>query len=160
MHFKIIIKNKSFTLVEILIVVSLLVGIFVIFLSSFLKISKEYFSLYNDTVKIKAILEQARESSVLGLENQSWGVYFVNSSSAYYLFSGSSFISSTNYSQFFLESSNIFSDPAQNQTKEVIFQKYSGFTTSTQIKIKSKNKPLESIIYVNRVGNIEFEILK
>ena len=159
MHLKII-KNISFTLVEILIVIILLLGIFAIFSKPLLQFSQDYFTVYNDTIKIKATLEKARDNAIIGLENKDWGVYFVNSTSAYYLFSGNSFNSASNYSQFFLEQNNIFIDPSQGQTKEIIFKKQLGYTTSSQISISSVNRRITSKIFINRFGNIEFEILK
>lgn len=124
------------------------------------QISQDYSSVYNDTIRIKAVLEKARDNAILSLENQNWGVYLVNSTSVYYLFSGDSFETSKNYSQFFLDGNNIFIEPPVGQTKEVIFQKQTGYTTSTQISIASFNQKIRSIISVNIFGNIDFEILK
>lgn len=131
-----------------------------IFSRPMLQVSKNYFAVYNDTIQVKAILEKARDNAIIGLENQDWGVYIVNSTSAYYLFSGNSFASSTNYSQFFLDKNNIFVDPPENQTKEIIFKKQFGYTTATQISIVPTDRQITSTISINNFGNINFKILK
>lgn len=155
---KIILKN-GFTLVEILIVITILLLISVIIFRGTLEFSKDYLTVRDDTIKIKSILESAKNKAFIGELDSDWGVYFVNSTSIYYLFSGSSFNMSDNFSQFYLNDNNIFIDPATNSVKEIIFKKYTSNTpTSTKISISSRNSKIISNIFINRFGNIDFEI--
>ena len=154
-------KQKSaFTIVEILLVVSILFFISTFFLRSFLNIPKDYSSVQNDTFKIKSILETARNKALINESDSDWGVYFVGSSSSYYLFSSTTFASSTNYYQYFLDENNIFLDPSSSSVKEIVFQRHTGYTNPATITISSFNGKVISNIFVNPFGNIDFEIKK
>ena len=153
-------KYKAFTIVEILIVASILFFISAVFLRPLINISKDYSTVRSDTFKIKAVLETAQNKATIQESNSDWGVYFVGSSSSYYLFSGPSFSSSTNYYTYFLDENDIFLDPNSSSVKEIIFKKGSGYTNYATITISSYNQKVISNIFVNPFGNIDFEIKK
>lgn len=154
-----IILKKCFTIIEILIVIFILLAISTVIFKSSLEFSKDYFTVKDDITKIKTVLESAKNKAFLGELDSDWGVYFENSTSIYYLFAGSSFNNSQNFSQYFLDDNNIFTDPPANSIKEIVFKKYSGYTgTSTKVSISSLNSKVKGDIFINQFGNIDIEI--
>ena len=100
--------KQSFSLIEITVVISIFLLIVTIFFSRFFEFSGDYASISGDLNSIKKTLETAREKALIGEEYTNWGVYFENSSSAYYLFAGQSFASSIKFFKNYLNPNNKF----------------------------------------------------
>lgn len=128
--------KKGFTLVEILIVI-MIVGVIIGFSAYwFIKATQSKFSLDETAEYILLILKIAREKSIIGEENSIWGVYLVNSATPpdrIYIFQNDT---NNLKDSFELPNEISFFDFS---TKTVTFQKLSGITTSTFIKIGSVN---------------------
>jgi hypothetical protein len=149
---------KSFSIIEMMIVLLFFLGIAIILASKPFSLSSGYQIVKGDAEKIKQILDTAREKAVMNEKGSNWGVYFVGSSSAYYLFAGNSFPSSTEYTVYYLDSSNIFFDPASGTTKTILFQRYKGYATNTKVEFGLKNGSIKGRININYFGNVDFEI--
>jgi hypothetical protein len=88
-----------------------------------------------------------------------WGIHFVNTTRDYYeIFStgtdysdGAKVIVSTNY----LGSGAQFSDPAASSSKDIIFNRISGFTSASSVAIFSEN--VAKTISVSSVGIISVQ---
>lgn len=144
------IKN-GFTLIEILIVTSLIafiIGSSVYFHS---KLTQSSFMVNETASLVVNVLNLAREKAMLGEENDNWGVLLVNTSTStdyLYLFKGST----TNLRQRFnLPKEVSFFD---FNTTTIIFQKISGQTSSTTIKIGLSRGGILKYIKVSNLGNI------
>jgi len=145
-------KNKAFTLFEILLVL-LLIGFIIGFSSYF------YFNFFKSDFVIKesanfiiTILNLARQKALVGEENDNWGVWFVNTTTQdyFYLFKGST---SSLRNRYELPLQVTFLDFSE---KIVLFNKISGQTTSTNIKI-GLNEDLYKTIKISTSGAIILE---
>lgn len=129
--------SQAFTLIEILIVV--IIVAFIIGFSSYFysKLSRGEFILEEAVNLTLFVLKTAREKSLVSEENDSWGVYLVNTSTPpdrIYIFKGNV---SNLKDTFDLPSEITFYDFA---TKTILFQKLTGETTQTNIKLGLHNQ--------------------
>jgi len=124
-------KNSGFTLIEILVVTSIVA--FIIGFSSYfyIKFSKSTFVIDESASLVVNVLNLARQKAIIAEENDHWGVWFINTSTQdyFYLFKGTT---SNLRERFELPSEVSFFDFSE---KIIIFQKLSGETSSTTIKI-------------------------
>ncbi|MGC8981414.1 MAG: pilus assembly FimT family protein [Minisyncoccia bacterium] len=149
---------KGFSIIEMMVVLLFFVGLTILLASRPFSLSSEYQIVQQDAKKIKQILDTAREKAIMNEKGVNWGVYLVGSSSTYYIFAGDNFKEAIEYTPYFLDSSNIFLDPASGTVKEIVFQRYKGYATNTQIEIGLKNKNIKAKVKINYFGNIDFEI--
>lgn len=143
---------KAFTLIETLIVVALIGFIFLLSSYLYIKFYQSGFSLEESANIIVKVLNLAKEKSIIAEENSNWGVWFINTSSPpdyFYLFKENT---STLINKYYLPKDVSFSDFIE---KTIIFNKFSGETTSTTLKISSYNK--NKIIYISNLGTIRIE---
>jgi len=122
---------KAFTLIEILIVI-MIVG-FIIGFSSFIhsKFARSTFLINESASLVVNVLNLARQKAIIGEENDNWGIWLINTSTNdyFYLFKGTT---STIKQRYELPSQVSFFDFTD---KTIIFQKLTGDTTPTTIKI-------------------------
>ena len=152
--------KQSFSLIEITIVIFIFLLIITIFFSRFFEFSADYANVSKDIISIKKTLELAREKSLIKEEYTSWGVYFENSTSAYYLFAGPSYASSVKVFVNYLSENNKFLNPPLNSTIEIVFKPFTGYATNATITISSLNEKIKGDIIVNSVGTINTNIYK
>jgi len=152
--------NQAFSLIEITLVIFIFLLIISVFFSRFLEFSSDYANVSKDVISIKKILELAREKSLIKEEYTSWGVYFENSTSAYYLFAGPSYASSTKVFVNYLSENNKFLNPPSNSAIEIIFAPATGYATNATITISSLNERIKGDIIINKVGTINTNIYK
>jgi len=122
---------RGFTLIEVLIVTTI-VG-FIIGFSSFFhsKFGQSTFLIDESAGLVVNVLNLARQKAIIGEENDNWGVWLINTSTNdyFYLFKGTT---SNLKQRYELPSQVSFFDFTD---KTIIFQKLTGDTTSTTIKI-------------------------
>jgi prepilin-type N-terminal cleavage/methylation domain-containing protein len=124
-------KKEAFTLIEIL-VVTFIVAFIIGFSSYFyLKFSKSTFVIDESASLVVNILNLARQKAIIGEENDNWGVWLINTSTQdyFYLFKGTT---SNLRERYELPREVSFFDFTE---KTIVFQKLSGDTTATTIKI-------------------------
>lgn len=122
---------KGFSLIEILIsiaIISVIIGFSSFFHSKF---SRSSFIIDESASFVVNVLNIAKQKAMIGEENDNWGVWLINTSTNdyFYLFKGTT---STLKQRFELPSQISFFDFTD---KTIIFQKITGNTTSTTIKI-------------------------
>ena len=150
--------NRGFTLLEILIVISILVIISSIGVGSYLNYARNI-EINSVTQNVIFDLKQTQSKAMTGEGSFKWGVHFVNSTRDYYeIFSTptdysdvSKVTTATNY----LSSSISFSNPAEGFTKDIIFNKISGGTVATSIVLSSQYNT--STISISSIGNISVQ---
>jgi len=124
-------KNFGFTLIEILVVTSIVA--FIIGFSSYFytKFSKSTFVIDESAGLVVDVLNLARQKAMIAEENDDWGVWLINTSTQdyFYLFKGTV---NDLRERFELPNEVSFFDFSE---KTIIFQKLSGETTSTIVKI-------------------------
>ena len=161
------IKNKkrsaenAFTLLEVLIVLSLLAilpsvatfGFFGYQKKIALETSQSDIVIYLRLAQNKAITGE--DGDVNGVSDK-WGVRFINSTDDYYqVFYGNTYSSDNVKEQVYLTSFVKFNDPAEGQTKNIIFEKNSGATTATSTTIYFSADPSQTkTISINSNGKI------
>jgi len=149
--------KKGFTLIEIIIVVSIMVIVALIsreFYGSFAMES----SVENSAGTIVFDLRNARDKAMTGQGGNNWGIHFINSTNDYYQV----FSSPTDYSHAsktietttYLSGNIKFSTPAESATADIIFTKLSGNATDTSITIFSGQK--QKTISVKTQGLIDY----
>lgn len=124
--------KKAFTLIEILIVMSILAVIISFSSYFYTKFSRGDFILDEATNLVVFVLKIAREKAMIDEENTSWGVYLENNSNSpdrIYLFKGNP----NNRTDIFELPRETTFDGFTNQT--ILFQRLSGETSSTTIKL-------------------------
>jgi len=152
--------NQGFSLIEITTVIFIFLLIISVFFSRFLEFSADYANVSKDLISIKKTLEIAREKSLIKEGYTSWGVYFEISNSAYYLFAGPSYASSTQVFATYLSTNNKFLIPANNSYIEIIFKPFTGYATNATITISTLNEKIKGDIIINVVGTINTNIYK
>lgn len=151
-------KNAGFSLLELMIVLSI-----VIIISS---IGAGFYMNYGKSVEISSAtntlvfnLKQAQSKAMIGEGGFKWGMHFVNTTADYYeIFStptdysdGAKAIISTIY----LGSSAEFSDPASSSSKDIIFNKISGSTSASSVAIFHGD--ITKTVSVSGIGSISVE---
>jgi len=158
---KLIISNKGFTLLEII----LTMGILAI-------LATAGFGLYygfQTNIKvdevagnIATILRHARANSISGEQGAQWGVRFVypqTGDSYYDVFWGENYASATTTERSFLTTGVIFTNPAASSTLDVIFSRRSGSlensTTTLTVSIKNEAGDIMKNIIIEPNGLIK-----
>ena len=156
---KIIQKNnessKGFSLLELLMVITIFIILSVVGSASYRN--------YNKSVELSAFsqamsgnMRYMRSKSMIGEGGFKWGIHFVNSTNDYYeLFStpttyadAGKVITETDY----LPKSITFSDPTEGNTKDVIFDKISGNSTTASVSVISES--VTQTINVTSIGTV------
>jgi prepilin-type N-terminal cleavage/methylation domain-containing protein len=124
-------KTEAFTLIEILVVSAIVAFIIGFSYYFYLKFSKSTFVIDESAGLVVNVLNLARQKAIVGEENDSWGVWLINTSTQdyFYLFKGTT---SSLRERYQLPREVSFFDFTQ---KTIVFQKLSGDTTATTIKI-------------------------
>lgn len=151
---------KGISLIEVLIVMVIIVLIAMFIVPKFL----DYYyqdQVRGDSLKIAATLRAARDKSRMQEDNQSWGVYFVNSSSGtdyFILYKGAPYSgSSVNVQRVNLNPNVQFSTPPSSSTLDVSFNKMTGLPASTaSIIISLINNPTSATISVLGSGEVQY----
>lgn len=147
-------NRKGFSLFELLIVISIVAVLGTVGVGFYLNYAKN--------VEIKTVantlisdLKQAQAKSMAGTGGFKWGVHLVNGDADYYEtfstssdYNGATSVSAKNY----LSSGVSFSDPTTGASKDIIFNKITGGTTSSSIILSSSE--VTKTISVSSVGNI------
>lgn len=149
-------NQKGFTLLEILLVVTIL--------AIFATISRDFYANYvkgiglesNQKIIISS-LKLARDKAMNGLEDRNWGVHFVNGSKDYYEI----FSSPTSYADGarktietdYLSNNIVYFSPIEGVNKDVVFNKINATTTAETIIISADN--IQKAISISTQGNIE-----
>lgn len=142
---------NGFTLTEVIIAAAIIS--FIIFYSSYIhpKIFDDYI-IDESANNIVNILNLAYQKSLISENNSSWGVWLISSSTKnyFYLFQNST---SSLIQKYELPGNIKFFDFTE---KIVIFQRLTGFTNSTTIKIGTSPTKYR-IIKINELGNAQIE---
>ncbi|PJA00382.1 hypothetical protein COX75_02555 [bacterium (Candidatus Gribaldobacteria) CG_4_10_14_0_2_um_filter_33_15] len=149
-------KEHGFTLFEVLIVIVILAIVFYLGIINF--ISHQRNIVLDSTAKeIAAYLEQAQNKSIARENDKNWGVYFKNGDTDFLeLYStDSNYAGGATSTIVFLPSGIEFSEPAEGASKEIQFEKLTGKTTSTGIKLKTKGTDKVLDISINNEGKIK-----
>lgn len=140
-------KNRSLTLFEALLVLTLL-SIIISFSFYFLNFFNQANFLFNETLNnILRLIETTREKSKLAEENTFWGIIFINSTTKNYVQIVKNDVNNVVF-VYDLPNFVIYLDPANNSSKTVFFEKFSGKTTSTRLLLKNKNTNLQMYICI------------
>jgi len=153
---------NSFTLVELLIVISISVILVSASLSLYTFFSHQNLDLTRD--EIMAVLKETQNRAILGYDgdgddqSDNWGVHFENSSTDYYKVFYNSFTSSSTVSSYNLKRGVIYLSPSEGQSKEVIFSRITGLpNASSTIEIcLSRDNSDSATITINENGKIEY----
>ena len=153
-------KNRGFSLLELLIVMSVIVVL--------TAVGVGFYMNYGKTVDINSIvqvmasnLKETQSRSMINEGNFKWGMHFVNvsgGSNYYEIFStptdytnAGKVILSTNY----LSSGVTFSDPASGLSKNIIFNKISGGTSPDSVSLVAGT--ITKTINVSSIGSISIQ---
>lgn len=153
------IKNRGFSLLELLIVTSIIVVI--------ASIGTGFYLNYSKNVEINSIanvivfdLKQVQSKAMIGEGGFKWGIHFVNNTTTFYyeIFStptdfndAGKVIIYTNY----LTNGVTFSSPGSDSSTDIIFNKISGGTAGTSVVIISQSNT--RTISVSSIGNISVQ---
>ena len=156
--YKFLFEKKGFSLLELLIVVSIVIIIFSIGISFFIHHDKNV-EINSITQTIIFDLKQAQSKAMIGEGGFKWGIHFVNTTTDYYeIFSsptdysdGAKVIISTHY----VSSGTAFSDPTTSSSKDIIFNKISGSTPASSVTLFSGS--ITKTISVSSIGNISVQ---
>lgn len=133
---------KGFTLFETVLVLIILSFILGFGFYYFNQLSQTNF-IFEENLKISLnFVQVAREKSLLGEDNSTWGIGFINSSTGSYLQIVKN-NSSNLYFQYDLPKNLTFVNPPSNH---IFFEKFTGKTTETNVGLK--NKITNSIKYI------------
>jgi len=147
--------QNGFTLLELMLVIGILVIISTIsqdFYGSFVSSTQ----LEDNAKTIIYDLRNTRDQAMNGQDDRLWGIHFVNGASDYYeIFStptdyndATKTISVTSY----LRNGITFTNPAEGNNLDIIFNKISGQSASSSVVIKAG--PNERTIFVKEQGLI------
>ena len=152
--------KKSFTLAELLIIISL-IAIIATFGTLSLYSYWHSKTLEGTAKKIAIYLEFAKTKSIVQENKSSWGVHFENPTSSRSFFSlfYNTYSTSTIRETIYLPKEIDFSDPSEGNFKEITFEKITGkLPTSFQIKIHFTSSPSEEkTIEVNTFGRVDIK---
>ena len=154
-------QEKSFTLIELVIVIAIIGAISVIGITNLFNY-RSLQNLKNTTQEIVAVLRNAQNRSMSQELSNRWGVYFSNPAGAgndfFELFSGTNYNPAAVASHTVLSSGVQFDVPAAGASTTIIFSPLTGFPdTSTAVRISLTNNPLaSSTITINSNGQIQY----
>ncbi|MCS7184067.1 MAG: hypothetical protein NZ866_01825 [Patescibacteria group bacterium] len=153
-------NNLAFSLLEVILVISIFFILGIGLYQNIFNISLDYQNLKNDSELITNLLIKARQKSILGEENSSWGIYFENTTTdSFYLFQGINFSTSAYFQKFNLSFNNKFLFPQEGSTTQVFFTKFNGKpNTTTKIVLYNSKINLTATITINYTGNIDYSI--
>jgi len=149
-------KNSGVTLLEIIIVMSIL-AILATMATGYYRNYLKSVELQNAAKNIIFDLKGVQVKAMSGENQLKWGVHFVNSSSDYY----ETFSTPTNYADpskvventIYLPSTVIFTNPSEGNTADIIFERIKGTISSlATITISSENN--SQTITVTVQGNV------
>lgn len=148
-------NKKGFTLMEVLLTISIVVVIAGVGAGFYLNYAKNV-ELKSTANTLVSDLRQAQSKSMTGNGGLKWGVHFVNGDSDYYEI----FSTSTDYGDEgkniiftrYLEYGIFFVEPSESSTKDVIFNKITGSTTESPIVLRSSDNII--IVNISSVGLI------
>ena len=155
-------SSKSFTLVELLVIVGIMITLTAISIPAFHFFQSES-KLSNSAEEITNTLRLTQNKTLASEEASQWGVYFTTSTQLhqYTLFEGSSFASRTT------SSDEVHQLPKSIEIyeidlwggNEVVFEKVTGYTSSTsqtgKVSIRLKDEPSKTkTIYIENSGLI------
>ncbi len=152
-------KNKGFTLIEVLIVLIISSSILIIVISSFYKLVKTQ-ALERDLSSIIAIIDRAKSLALNSESASQYGVYF--SSSTAVLYKGINYIpTSTSNEIYFLNNRvNISSiNLIGSSTNQITFSRITGYSNASgtvSISLKDNFLP-DRIIKIYRTGVVEYK---
>jgi len=138
-------------------VLALFGTISVIYLGSY----RRSVSINAEAEKIVAYLRQAQNRATSGESGVDWGVHFDNPSSSddyYALFQGDVYNATSSVETIYLSKQIQFSYPASSSTKDIVFQRISGWpVATTSVTIQSVvNSNLNRTISINSAGQINY----
>lgn len=151
------IKNKGISLIEILIVVSIIATISAIVVINLSKFRNQQV-LQNTTEDVVSLLNEARNSTISSKNSNTYGVHFQSDKTT--LFSGASFTSDPSNKQINLDSSVIIPVTGginlNSGGNDVIFTRISGDTTNNgTITIQLVNDiTQQKVITISKIGVI------
>ena len=146
---------RGFSLLEVLIVVAILSIIGTAGIGYYRNAAKNI-EITSVVHTINSDLRAARSKAMAGQDGRRWGVHVVNNASDYY----EVFSTPTTYadagvvvdSTRFLTAGVSFSDPAESNTKDIIFSGILGTTTASSITITSQEE--SQIITISALGTV------
>jgi len=151
-------KNRGFSLLELLIVISIISIVGAIGTGFYVNYGKNI-GIKSVSVAIASDLKYSQSKSMIGEGGFKWGLHFVNGTLDYYEI----FSTPTDYndgakvviSKKYLSDNTSFSDVNIPTTKDIIFNKISGSTTTSNVIIVSAS--LSKTIDVSSIGNISIQ---
>jgi len=154
------IKNKGISIIEVLVVISILSIISAIVvprLSGF----RNQQVLKNTTEDIVSLLNEARNNTISSKDSTNYGVHF--ESDKVVLFKGLSFESSTSNKEIKLDSSIVIPEDGginlQNGGDDIVFERITGDTVNDEygtIVIQStKDETAQNIVSISKIGIID-----
>lgn len=132
---------KGFTLLELVITISILAILSVTGVSSY----RSYTKNVEVTSTVQNMVTHLRQAQAKAMANDSgykWGVQFVNNPTEdhYTIYSTlTTFGSAVDTETFYLPKNVAFSNPANSQSVDVLFTRISGTTTATSVTLFSEN---------------------
>ena len=123
-------KERGFSLLEILLVMGILVILSAVAVSSFINY-QIVVEADEEAQRIESLLRSAQGKAITFEENSQWGVHFSNPSSSpsfYEIFAGPTY-PGTIKETIYLSSRFVFTNPVVGATQDIIFEKRSGKST-------------------------------
>ena len=147
--------KRGFTLIEFLIVLVIVSIIFYFGIKNYISYQRGV-DLEVSAKQIADALVSAQNKSINREKDKIWGVYFKNGDTDFYeiYFTDSNYSGGTTTTLIYLPKGVEFSEPAEGQNKEIQFEKNTGRTTSTSIKLVIKGTNKNLIITTNSEGKI------
>ncbi len=152
-------QNKSFTLLEVLLALGIFSLLFFGAASMSQLFSQDNIVAQAQTKTIQSALQSARLRATRAENDLPWGLYMKHEAVRDFavLFSGNSYFTAETQETLPLDPRAIFSSLAENGTQEIVFEKSSGFTTSTTVLIASRRTGKTFTISVPSFGAIEMQ---
>ncbi len=150
------IKNNGFTLLEILVVISIMIMVSSFSIAIFAR-RQPLVQLDTASSEIMSVLRQAQNQTVTGKNARAWGVYFTeDDTSTYILYAGSSYQDRDELYDLVFDMGDDINWMLNSVTNDVRFSVLSGFPLAT-ITVMIKHQDFSDIkeIDINEIGKIE-----